>query len=205
LSFFDKIFKKKKGSDSNQDEKRGAYMPDVKVPIDEKFTINFKKNGGKFLYCDTHEEVSETLSQIIQENDWQDQPFFLQSKTLAPFCDTEHIPYTHVENDQSLVFFTSCEYLIAQNGAILVCENQLGEKKLNHIPENIIVYATTSQLVDSISDGLKQIKRIYKEAIPANITTLKNFKNSDSDKGKEDFLSYGSAAKNLYLILLEDL
>lgn len=205
MGFFDKIFNKNKGAASSKQETASAYMPDPKVPIDEKFTINFKRNGGKFLYCDTHEEVSETLAQIIVENGWQDHPFFLQTKTLAPFCDAEQIPYTHQENVDHHVFFTSCEYLIAQNGAILVCENQLGEKKLGNIPENIIVYATTSQLVDSISDGLKQIKRIYKESIPANITTLKNFKNSDSEKEKEDFLSYGSCSKNLYLILLEDL
>lgn len=203
MSVFKKIFglKKKENTDQYQEE-RGAYMPEVKVPVDEKFTINFTKNGGKFLYCVSHEEVSKSLLDIIHENGWSETPFYLFSKTLSPFCEAQNINYTH-DSKESDVLFTSCEYLIAQNGSILISENQIGEIKIGQLPNNIIVYATTSQLLDSITDGLKQIKRIYKEHIPGNITTLKNFKNEG--EAKEDFLSYGSCAKNLYLILLEDL
>ncbi len=203
MSIFKKIFGKKSndGSDDDQ-EQRGAFMPEIKVPVDEKFTINFTKNGGKFLYCVSHEEVSQSLMDIIDENNWQETPFYLFSKTLSPFCKAQNINYTH-NCKESNVLFTSCEYLIAQNGSILISENQIGEMKLDQLPNNIIVYATTSQLLDSITDGLKQIKRIYKERIPGNITTLKNFKTEEETK--EDFLSYGSSVKNLYLILLEDL
>jgi L-lactate utilization protein LutB len=146
--------------------------------------------------------VSQSLLDIIDENDWKDTPFYLFSETLSPFCEAQHISFTH-NAKESNVLFTSCEYLIAQNGSILISENQIGEMKLDQLPNNIIVYATTSQLLDSITDGLKQIKRIYKERIPGNITTLKNFKTEEETK--EDFLSYGSSVKNLYLILLEDL
>jgi len=77
------------------------------------------------------------------------------------------------------------------------------EKKLNEIPENIIVFATTSQLVDSIGEGLKSIKKKYKPQIPANITTLKHFE--PGTENSKDFLTYGSSSKHLYLLLLEDL
>ncbi len=73
------------------------------------------------------------------------------------------------------VFFTTCEHLIAQNGSILVCSNQLKEKKLSELPDNVIVFATTSQLVETIGEGLKRIKKKYKKGIPANITTIKHF------------------------------
>lgn len=203
MSIFKKIFGKKNSDKSDNDqEDRGAFMPEIKVPVDEKFTINFTKNGGKFLYCVSHEEVSQSLTDIIDENNWQETPFYLFSETLSPFCKSQNINYTHNSKESNLLF-TSCEYLIAQNGSILISENQIGEMKLDQLPNNIIVYATTSQLLDSITDGLKQIKRIYKERIPGNITTLKNFKTEEETK--EDFLSYGSSVKNLYLILLEDL
>ncbi len=42
-------------------ETRGVHMPDLNIPADEKFTIHFKKNGGKFLYCDSLKEVSQAL------------------------------------------------------------------------------------------------------------------------------------------------
>ena len=155
MGLFDKLFgggKKKKRSQETL-QTRGAHMPDLKIPVDEKFTIQFKKNGGKFIYCE--------------------------------------------------VFFTTCEHLVAQNGSILVSSNQLLEKKLNEIPQNIIVFATTSQMVDSIGEGLKIIKRKYRERIPTNITTLKHFNPSSEDN--RDFLTYGSSSKHLYLLLLEDL
>ena len=57
MSLFRKIFGSK--SDSSQEElksnDRGKYMPEIKLPIDERFTINFKANGGKFLYCEDFE------------------------------------------------------------------------------------------------------------------------------------------------------
>ena len=107
------------------------------------------------------------------------------------------------KSKNSEVFFTTCEHLIAQNGSILVCSNQLNEKKVNELPSNVIVYATTSQLVESIGEGLKTIKKKYGPKIPANITTLKHFK--PTKENSDDFLTYGSSTKNLYLLLLEDL
>jgi len=77
------------------------------------------------------------------------------------------------------------------------------EKKINELPSNVIVYATTSQLVESIGEGLKIIKKKYGPKIPANITTLKHFQ--ATEENSDDFLTYGSSTKNLYLLLLEDL
>ena len=41
----------------------------------------------------------------------------------------------------------------------------------------------------------------YEKDYPTNITTIKYFEKVKED----DFLHYGSSAKNLYLLLLEDL
>ena len=91
---------------------------------------------------------------------------------------------------------------MAHNGSILVCSHQIKEKKLDELPSNLIVFATTSQLVDSISEALKIIKERYQKNIPNNITTLKHFQ--QTPENKDDFLSYGSASKNVYLLPLED-
>jgi hypothetical protein len=183
-------------------ETRGVHMPDLNLPIDEKFTIHFKKNGGKFLYCDSFSEVSEALKNIIDENHWEEFPFFSMDPRLEEKFAKENIVFTN-KTATSEIFFTTCEHLIAQNGSILVSSNQLREKKLNELPENVIVFATTSQLVESIGEGLKSIKKKYKEGIPANITTLKHFQATNDNA--DDFLTYGSSSKHLYLLLLEDL
>ncbi len=193
----------KKQASKETVETRGVHMPDLNLPVDEKFTIYFKKNGGKFIYCDSSQEVSQALQNIIEENSWHNLPFFVMNKALKEkFSKEKNVSFTNkVQNSQ--VFFTTCEHLIAQNGSILVCSNQLNEKKLNELPDNIIVLATTSQLVESIGEGLKTIKKKYDHHIPANITTLKHF--MATEENSDDFLTYGSSSKNLYLILLEDL
>lgn len=203
MGLFDKLFGggKKKVSKETM-ETRGRHMPDLQIPIDEKFTINFKHNGGKFLYCDSIEEVYGHLENIIIENKWQDQAFFSMDKNLEDKFSRLEISFTD-QPAKSLIFFTTCEHLIAHNGSILVSSNQLKERKLNELPPNLIVYATTSQLVESIGEGLKTIKKKYKDYIPTNITTIKHF--LPTEENFNNFLTYGSSSKNLYLLLLEDL
>jgi len=203
MGLFDKLFGGGKRKVSKETvETRGVHMPDLHIPVDEKFTIHFKKNGGKFLYCDSFTEISDALNNIIEENSWQEHPFFAMDSRLQQRFGKEGITFT-ANNRESEVFFTTCEHLIAQNGSILVCSNQLKEKKLHELPTNVIVFATTSQLVESIGEGLKTIKKKYGHNIPANITTLKHFQ--ATEQNSKDFLTYGSSSKNLYLLLLEDL
>ena len=201
MGIFDKLFGGGKKVSKETAETRGEHMPDLKIPIDEKFTIYFKKNGGKFIYCEDFTEVLEALQNIISENNWQSKLFYTLDKRVNERFSTERLGFT--ENlSESDIFFTTCEHLIAHNGSILVCSNQIKEKKLSELPSNLIVFATTSQMVDSISEALKVIKKKYPKEIPDNITTLKHFELTTENKN--DFLSYGSATKNVYLLLLED-
>ena len=201
MSLFDKLFGGGKKVSKETVETRGEHMPDLKIPIDEKFTIYFKKNGGKFIYCEDFTEVQSALSSIISENDWQNHFFYSLDKRINERFATEKLSFTSNLNESD-IFFTTCEHLIAHNGSILVCSHQIKEKKLSELPSNLIVFATTSQLVDSISEALKVIKKKYPNRIPDNITTLKHF--LPTPENKNDFLSYGSASKNVYLLLLED-
>ena len=45
-------------------------MPEIKIPLDEKFTINFNSNGGKFLCYENFQEVIKNLYLIMEENKW---------------------------------------------------------------------------------------------------------------------------------------
>lgn len=202
MSLFRKIFGSK--SDSKEEElksnERGKYMPEIKLPIDEKFTINFKANGGKFLYCEDLDEIFESLQNIIEENSWGDKKAcFFDQNLKDRFKSVDLLTTDRVS--ESTFFITTCENLIANDGSLLISSNQIAEKKLIELPSNFIVFATTSQMVETIGEGLRGIKSKNKQKIPTNITTIKHFKSSE----EKDFLSYGSSSKNLYLLLLEDL
>lgn len=202
MSLFKNIFGSK--SDKSEGElksnKRGKYMPDVKLPIDERFTINFKANGGKFLYCENLDEIFESLSKIIEENNWEDDKVFLLDDNLKNRFNNSNLRISP-SISESTFFLTTCENLIADDGSLLISSNQIVEKRLHELPKHFIVFATTSQIAENIGEGLRGIKSKNKKNIPTNITTIKHFKSVE----EKDFLSYGSSTKDLYLLLLEDL
>ncbi len=172
---------------------------DLSLPIDERFTFNFKKNGGKFLYCENLSEIKEQFENILEENDWFESEVLCFDAGLFSILDENKLAYDQPTNPKFL--FATCENLIAEEGSILFSSIQIKQNKPNELPTNIIVYATTSQIVESTSDGLRMIKNKYLKDYPTNITTIKYFEKVKED----DFLHYGSSAKNLYLLLLEDL
>ncbi|MFC5044497.1 LUD domain-containing protein [Aquimarina hainanensis] len=203
MSLFRRLFSSKSKSDQKKKDQqiddRSKYMPEIDLPVDESFMLNFRKNGGKFLYCDNENEILDSFDNILLENDWYEKKVFCIEKGLEQKFSGYNLEFT--KNTSSSFFLATCEYLIADTGAILFSSNQLGEKKITELPDNFVILAGTSQLVQNIGEGLKGIKEKNKNAIPTNITTIKNF---ETQKEK-DFLSYGSTSKNLYLLLLEDL
>lgn len=200
MSLFKRLLKGSKQSEEPlKPSDHSKYFPEEKLPIDEKFTYNFNKNGGKFLYCENWEEIHEAFDNILAENNWYEKEVFCISHLLTEKFDGYNLKFS--TDEQAAFCLTSCESLISNNGSILLSSNQIKEKKLNELPSNLIIFATTSQLVDNISEGMRIIKNRSKESIPSNITTIQDF---ESNKEK-DFMTYGSSTKNLYLLLLEDL
>ena len=202
MGVFRKIFgsnteASKRGTDKKN---QNPYIDTDKLPVDEVFTVNFNKNGGKFLYCENIGEVHTFLNKIIEENNWSKKKALILNKQLKEKFQS-FISGTFQKTETPDFLFTTCESLIANDGSLLISSNQIAEKKLIELPENFIVFATTSQFVNTISEGLQSIKAQSKTKIPSNITTIKHFKTNDTN----NFLSYGSSTKNLYLLLLENL
>lgn len=200
MSLFKKIFG---AANDVSGEERGQdghpYLPEQQLPVDEMFMVNFRKNGGKFIYCDNLGEVHEQFLNVLEENDWFECEALCFEPRLYPLLDENKLNYTSPQQPKFIL--ATCENLIADEGSILFSSNQIKQKKPNELPANIVVYATTSQILGSKSDGLREIKRKYDKDYPTNITTIKYFEKAK----EEDFMQYGSAAKNLYLLLLEDL
>ncbi|GAB5400599.1 MAG: hypothetical protein Aureis2KO_21840 [Aureisphaera sp.] len=200
MSLFKRLLKSSTKSEPKaKNSDHSKYFPEEKLPIDEKFTYNFNKNGGKFLYCENWDEISEAFDNILLENDWYEKEVFCINEKLCDKFQGYNLSFG--KNTQASFFLCDCESLVANNGSILLSSNQIKEKKLHELPSNFVILATTSQLVENISEGLRIIKNQSRQYIPSNITTIQDFENNK----EKDFMSYGSSTKNLYLLLLEDL
>ncbi|MGB0896469.1 MAG: LUD domain-containing protein [Flavobacteriaceae bacterium] len=200
MGIFKNIFGKKKTQSSPKEDDKGKYMPEESLPVDELFTVNFMKNGGKFIYCDSMDEVYDNFDHILNENNWQSKSVLCYDSSLKQ--NFKHFKLDFNTQATSASFFlTTCESLIADKGSILISSNQIKEQKLDDLPDSFVLFATTSQLKETISEGLRAIKNNQQKQIPSNITTLKHFQSSKEN----DFMTYGTSTKNLYLLLLEDL
>ncbi|MBN4082846.1 MAG: hypothetical protein COC16_04315 [Lutibacter sp.] len=195
MSFFKKLFNSPK-----EKETKEPTLDLENLSLDQIFVQNFLKNNGKFLYCTTLEEVTLNLANIVQENSWE--AIICIDNDLLKLVKTIPINTIEIFNNSHPIFI-SCEHLIAENGSILFSSNQLKDCKISELSENFIVYATTSQLVKTNGNGLTGIKTSYQGNIPSNISAIKNYNPNSKDN---DFMSYGNTnAKNLYLLLFEDL
>jgi L-lactate utilization protein LutC len=195
MSFFKKLFNAPK-----QPEPEDESLDVQNLSLDQIFVQNFIKNNGKFLYCTSLQEVTQHLANIIQENSWES--IICNDTDLMKLIKTVNVK-TVEKLSNGFPLFTSCEHLIAENGSILFSSNQLKEFKIADLSENFIVYATTSQLVKTKGESLTGIKTRYQGNIPSNISAIKNY---NPNFEETDFMSYGSSnAKNLYLLLFEDL
>lgn len=200
MNIFKKIFKPNNESENQEKiETKSQFLPDEILPVDELFTFKFKENGGKFIYCVNVEEVHENFENILEENDWFERDVCCFDSRLFNFLEENKLNYIDIQNPS--FFFTSCENLIADEGSILFSSKQLKQFKIDELPANVVVFASTSQILMSKGDGLRSIKTKYEKEYPTNITAIKYFEKTSED----DFLNYGSCHKNLYLLLLEDL
>jgi len=193
------LFKKFFSSTKSKEEKK----PDLEVEfksVDQHFVHNFIKNNGKFLYCTSMEDVIENLTNIVLENSWNS--LICDDIDLLKLVRTIPVKISTTFNKIEPVF-VGCEHLISENGSILLSSNQLKEWKISDLSEDFIVYATTSQLVKTKGESLTGIRMRYQGNIPSNISAIKNYNLNLANK---DFLNYGNTnAKNLYLLLFEDL
>lgn len=205
MSIFKKLFKKSTDSESSQrgDAERSKYMPEEKLPLDERFIHNFTTQGGRFLYSLDENEVKANFEDVLVEHDFYETKVLCIDLNLRGRFNGFNLQFSNIHDDCSF-FLTTCEYVIADNGAILFSSNQLKEKKPVDFPETMVVLATASQIVESIGEGLRGIKHRSGSNIPTNITTLKNFQEPKSQE-KKDLMNYGVPNKRVYLILLEDL
>jgi L-lactate utilization protein LutC len=200
MSLFRKFFgANNPASEEDKESEFNKSIADNATSIDEKFIYNFKKNGGKFLYCENSEEVKEQFENILEENDWFESEVLCYEPTLFGILDDNKLTYDKPKNPKFLL--ATCENLIAEEGSVLFSSKQIKQNKPNELPANIIILANTSQILAAKSDGLSAIKKKYERDYPTNITTIKYFEKAK----EEDFTQYGSSAKNLYLLLLEDL
>jgi L-lactate dehydrogenase complex protein LldG len=141
------------------------------------------------------------LRYIIQEN--RIESIFCKSPELIGIMDMAKIPYKSHEDDflAARAGLTTCEYLIARLGSIMISSKQAAGRRLVVYPDFHFVYATTDQLVPDLQEALTGIKERYGNTLPSMISVISGpSRTADIEK---TLVMGAHGPKELYVFLVE--
>ena len=149
-------FPEKPGSDS-------VFQPrqqDLVVEFAEQFTAL----QGKFIFCIDEQELRTSFEKLCYQNQWA--KLYCQEEKWKELVLPTSL-YNDIESCEASV--TSCEFLIARTGSMVLSSVQQGRVPAVYAPVHVCI-AYTSQLVYDLSDGLKAMKQKYAPKMPSLIT-----------------------------------
>ncbi len=133
------------------------------------FAEEFTKLLGKFAFCMSSTDMKIQLKNLITQKKWQH--IYCVENKLSKILEEEGFPKinqsTLANCDASV---TSCNYLIARTGAIVMTSAQESGRTVSAYAPVHICIAYVDQLVFDTRDALKSLKEKYGNNLPSFIT-----------------------------------
>jgi len=140
-----------------------------KEELEIEFAQKFTGLLGKFIFCETHEELKARLKSLIDVSGWE--KIYCREKKISLLLERNNpnnLITSSLSNCDAAI--TSCELLIARTGTIVMsAAGESGRTVSVYAPVHICI-AYSSQLIYDIKDGLQLIKEKYKGNLPSLIT-----------------------------------
>lgn len=152
------------------------YDTDILKPIlpnaIECFKTELEAINGQCIRCNSEDDLYQKLQDFLSlKNNPQvfvrDSYIQEQLKTRAISCTSDEDHFEDME-----VGITSCEFLIARTGSVIVSSASQGGRRMNVFPPIHIVLAHTSQLVSYPTDGMAAMQEKYGNHLPSLISTI---------------------------------
>ena len=163
--------------------------------IDVIFAKKLIQNNGNFFYCDEKKDLIKTLQALTKNI--QTKLIFCTENILQELLTKSSIDYTSDDYTSCDTILSSCEYLIAHQGKIMLSSQQLGPNAIKNLPKEHIIIAYTSQIVKNLNDAMSGVNTRYIDNLPSTITTI------TGDKKQQTATQEGNI-KNLSVLLIED-
>ncbi len=154
-------------------------QPDMVAPIyhssDKEIADWFQKNlelvGGNVLRVQNLSDAIFQLKGIINQEKVEN--IFCLDGTLQKALNG-HIKYTQSPEDFNdlQAGVTTCEYLIAHLGSVLISSANESGRRLHVYPETHFIIAHENQIVNYLDDGLEFIQQKYHNNLPSMITNI---------------------------------
>jgi L-lactate dehydrogenase complex protein LldG len=167
------------------------------------FAENFIRAKGEFFFCENISEFESAINLLVKSRNLEN--IYAWEKEIEPLLIKSKIPFKKDVEDflNANVGITTCEYLVARTGSLIVSSKSASGRRLGIYPPVHIVIAYTSQIVEDIKDGLSAIKLKYKEAGLPSMVGLVTGPSRTSDIEKTLVMG-AHGPKELILFLIDD-
>jgi L-lactate dehydrogenase complex protein LldG len=180
-----------------------AIYKTSKESLEVDFAQNFTEAGGKFVFCLDYNECIDNLLYLAKENNWN--KMYCKEVLLQELLDIGEMAYSSElpENVKEQACLTTCEFLIAQTGSVLVSSKQSsGRSPYFSFPIHLVV-AFTSQLMNETKDAIKNLKLKYPIQLPSFVSIITGPSKTNSIN---DTIVLGALGPHeIYVFLIDDL
>ena len=129
-----------------------------------EFAEQFTALQGKFVFCLDRQELEDHFNKLCYQNQWT--KIYCEEEGLKKIIQPTLL---HDDIATCETSVTSCEFLVARTGSIILSSVHQGRIPSVYAPVHVCI-ATTSQLVYDIKDGLTGLKNKYRQFLPSLIT-----------------------------------
>jgi L-lactate dehydrogenase complex protein LldG len=133
------------------------------------FAQQFTKLQGKFAFCESEKELASQLNMLFIQRNWN--ALYCREEELRSTLETAGFrAMTATELDSCDAAITSCEYLVARTGSMLLSSAQQSGRTVSVYAPIHICIAYTDQLVYDTADGLERLRIEYGQEFPSFVT-----------------------------------
>lgn len=128
--------------------------------------------SGKCILVENETQLFESLqNELVARNLHQ---VFCRDTAISDKLTAFEIPYTNQSEDFDLMTcgITSCEYLVARTGSVLISSSGYSGRQMVAFPPVHFVIAHSNQLVAYLDDALIALRQKYSANFPSQITTI---------------------------------
>lgn len=136
---------------------------DLEILFAEEFTNLL----GKFAFCINETDAKNQIKKLITDKNWKN-VYCIETALTNIFKDVSEINKSSLANCDAAI--TSCNYLIARTGAIVMSSAQQSGRTTSAYAPVHICLAYVDQLVFDTRDALKDLKKKYGNNLPSFIT-----------------------------------
>ena len=152
-----------------QSEGNQPFIPASPQDLEIEFAEQFNALQGRFIYCVNRQELAFQFNSLVKKRDWQ-KVYCIENKLKELVGASAEERFTDKDLAGCDVSVTSCEYLVARTGSIVMSAAQPSGRTTSVYAPIHICIAFANQLVYDVKDALQLLKEKYNGKLPSLIT-----------------------------------